>query len=441
MDKKPNHLGHWALTTALLSGLLLFVALGNLTLGTFSAGDIRFAIVGAWLTVALALVGLALSVAGFFRKGEKKGLVGTACLISVVFLLLAGTMGVAYRYMFGTLKQDETFEQEDLYIVTPQEDGEIDLTPVPPETTLPPEEVKKKMQILELEYLVNEDIPEYVLSYMDRYDPVCYSVLQPEAEQVRNYLLFGLDDYNSSDSVVLVSLDSLHKKVKMFSLPRDSYVLIPEWGTYTKLTYAYSTGGPTMAVGTVNYNLSLNVRDYVSLKFDEVEQLIDLVGGVTVNMGYAEWEYMTECKVQGLNVGPCHLDGKTAVFYMRLRETDSELRRMERQREVLYALYEAAMQLPVEKYPELVRSGMEMCTTSLDSYSLLSLLLEAVQGGYSLKQYGMLDLIEYWGGSFNDQGAFYVVYDLDYASDTLYRLIYEDYYTSGYSDIDQQKEG
>ena len=82
MDKKPNRFGGWALTTALLSGVLLFVALGNLALGTVSAGDIRFVIVGAWGTVALALVGLALSVAGFFRKGEKKGLVGTACLIS-----------------------------------------------------------------------------------------------------------------------------------------------------------------------------------------------------------------------------------------------------------------------------------------------------------------------------------------------------------------------
>ncbi len=436
MEKTPNRFGRWAITAALLSCVVFFAALGNLILryakGVSSTGDIRFVIIGTWITLALALFGMILSVLGFFRKGEKKGLSVVACILSFLFLLLSGALSFSYHYMFGTLEQDESFVEEDLHVATPREDGVIDLSPTPPETSLPPEEVKKKLQILQLEYLVDSDIPERALAYMDRYDPVKESILRPGAEQIRNYLLFGLDAVNSSDTVVLISVDSLHQKVKMFSLPRDTYVLIPQWGSYTKLTYAYSAGGAAMAVGTVNYNLSLNVTDYVSVKFDDVKTIIDYVGGVTVNMGYAEWDYMTQCKFQGLSVGPCHLDGEAALYYMRLRETDSELRRTERQREVLSALYQSALQLPVEKFPELVRNGMELCTTSLDSYNLLGLLLEAVQGNYQLEQYGLTDLVEYWGGTFGAQEDFYVVYDLDYAADTLYRLIYEDYYISGY---------
>ncbi len=437
MNKKPNAFGRWAIVAALLSCILFLGVWGNLLLNYFksvpSAQDIRLVIDGSWGALALALCGLVLSIIGFSRKGERKGLSVSACILSLLFLLLSCSFLILYYYLFFTLEQDTGFVQEDLHIATSQSGGEIDLTPEPPESTLPQEEVQKQLQILEMEHLVNEDAPKEALAYMDRYDPVYYSVLLPGADQIRNYLLFGLDEVGASDSILLISLDSLHKKVKMISIPRDSYACIPQWGSYTKLTYAYRYGGASMAVGTVNYNLSLNITDYISLELDEVEEVIDLVGGVTVNMGYAEWDYMTQCKFEGLNVGPCHLDGAKATYYMRLRETDTEVRRMERQREVLNALYQKALQLPLEQYPDLVRSGMDMCTTSLDSYTLLSLLLEAVQGGYTLEQYGLVDLIEFWAGSFGLPDSYYIVFDWDYTADTLYRLIYEEYYVSGYS--------
>ena len=95
---------------------------------------------------------------------------------------------------------------------------------------------------------------------------------------------------------------------------------------------------------------------------------------------------------------------------------------------------EALVEL-AEKYPELVRTGMELCSTSFDSYTLLSLMLEAIQGGYTLEQHGLVDLIPYWSGSFGPPDSYYLVFDWDHTADTLYRLIYEDYYVSGYSDL------
>lgn len=444
MNKKPNALGRWAILAALLSCIPFFAALGNLlpfnATSTPSGQDFRLVIAGAWAMLSLALCGLVLSVMGFFRKGERKGLSVWACTLSLLFLLFSGSLLFSYYYVFDAMNQDATFSEDELHVATTEADGMIDLTPEPPESTLPPEEVQKQLQILEMEHLVNEDAPKEALAYMDRYDPIYYSVLLPGAEKIRNYLLFGLDDVGSSDSILLISMDSLHKKIKMFSIPRDSYACIPQWGKYTKLTYAYRYGGASMAVGTFNYNLSMNVADYFTVRLDDVEDIIDLVGGVTVNMGHAEWSYMTQCRFDGqlkfahLNKGPCHLDGEAAVYYMRLRETDSEVRRMERQREVLHALYTQVRCTPIEKYPELARSSMELCTSSMDSYSLLALALEAAMGGYTMEQYGLVDLIEYWAGSFGLPDSYYIVYDWDHTADTLYRLIYEEYYVSGYSD-------
>ena len=445
MKQPSNIFGRRAILVALLAFLFFFAPLGNLAVGYFtngsSATDLRLIIWGGWAALALSLGGLVLSVMGFFRRKERKGLPVVACILSALLLVLSGALIFSYHYMFHTLGQDESFNPKELHIATPKEDGSLELTPVPPEQTVSEEEVKKQLQKLELGHLVDETAPKEALAYMDRYDPVCYSVLLPGAENIRNYLLFGLDEVGSSDSILLISLDSLHKKVKMISLPRDSYAYLPQWGIYTKLTYAHSYGGASMAVGTVNYNLSMNVTDYVSVRLNDVEKMIDLVGGVTVNMGYAEWNYMTQCRIDGqqkfanLNQGPCHLDGEAAVYYMRLRETDTEIRRMERQREVLNALYQAALALPIEKYPELVRTGMELCSTSFDSYTLLSLMLEAIQGGYTLEQHGLVDLIPYWSGSFGPPDSYYLVFDWDHTADTLYRLIYEDYYVSGYSDL------
>jgi hypothetical protein len=86
----------------------------------------------------------------------------------------------------------------------------------------------------------------------------------------------------------------------------------------------------------------------------------------------------------------------------------------------------------VEKFPDLVRGGMQMCTTSLDTYTILSLALEAIQNNYTLEQHGLVDLVEFWNGRFGPQNTYYLVFDWDYTADTLYRLIYEDYYISGY---------
>ena len=434
MEKKANPFGSWAIILILLAYGLLFLAFSNLvrsySQSASTAADIRFVITGTRVAFWIALLSLFLSIIGFLPRGLKKKAATAAFFLSALLLLVSGALVYSYDYMFSTLKQDESFHQEDLLVVSPREDGVIDLSPVPPGLPLP--SGGDASQSVNMGQSVDLSVPDEVMAYMDRYEAKEDCILLPGSEKIRNYLLFGLDDVGSSDSILLVSVDPLHKKLKIFSLPRDSYAYIPKQDTYTRITYAYRYGGAAMAVAAVNYNLSLNITDYITLSLDEVQMVIDYVGGVTVNMGYTEWDYFTQCGFKGLNVGECHLNGWEAMNYMRLREPDSEIRRMERQREVLHALYTAALQLPVEKFPDLVRGGMQMCTTSLDTYTILSLALEAIQNNYKLEQHGLVDLVEFWNGRFGPENTYYLVFDWDYTADTLYRLIYEDYYISGY---------
>ena len=87
------------------------------------------------------------------------------------------------------------------------------------------------------------------------------------------------------------------------------------------------------------------------------------------------------------------------------------------------------------RIPRVVRDCLGLCTTSLSEDKLLELCGEVAQNGYRIEQHALIDYMDYWGGIIpSSANYFYCVYDLNRASDVLYRLIYEDLYTSGYAD-------
>lgn len=84
---------------------------------------------------------------------------------------------------------------------------------------------------------------------------------------VLNIMLFGSDErpgetgYGRSDTMMLLSIDNRNKKLKLTSFMRDTYVNVPEWGD-TKLTHAYSYGGPALAIETIERNFGIDIDRY-----------------------------------------------------------------------------------------------------------------------------------------------------------------------------------
>ena len=111
-----------------------------------------------------------------------------------------------------------------------------------------------------------------------------------------NIAFFGVDrrhkdEASRSDALMILTLDKKHKKIKISSVMRDSYVNVDGHGM-TKVTHAYAYGGPTLAIKTLNKNFDLNIKDYVTVDFFGFEKIIDSVGGVDINITPEELKYI-----------------------------------------------------------------------------------------------------------------------------------------------------
>ena len=443
--RRKKTLGAAALTCALLALALVLAfcvyAFFSYRSGTLGGGDVRLGLIGVWAVAALALAGAGMGAAALFLKRQKKGMAIAALATGLVVLALCCVGLYAYQYVFDKMKQDEQFAalpDEALKVVQIKPDGEIVRETEPLATTLPIEQIEESPYYKEIEWepIDYQALPEEAQALLDAEPPKEPSYLRKGAEQVSNILLFGLDVSGASDSIILLSVDRAHQKIKMISLARDSYLWIPEFGTYAKLAYPYHWGGAQMAVGTVNYNFLLDVTDYIAVDFDQLAELIDMVGGVEVELDWDEIRCLQRLQ-SGLTYGTNRLYGEAAVYYSRLRESsasDNEIKRTGRQREVLTSLLQSAKQTRVGDFPRLIRNCLGMCTTSLDAPELLDIALEVVQGNYTIESYSLIESVGYWGGVFGDAQYFYCVYDINRASDWIYRTIYEDLYISSYPD-------
>ena len=174
----------------------------------------------------------------------------------------------------------------------------------------------------------------------------------------RNIALFGIDsrsvdDYgtgNRSDCIIIASINEKTKEVKLMSVYRDTYVQIEGHGL-DKITHAYSYGEAPLAISTLNTNLDLNIKEFVTVNFDAVAEAINELGGVTITVTQDELQYINayvrgtsnNTGIQSEEVtksGTQTLNGIQAVAYARIRYTSGgDYKRAERMRTVVEAMF------------------------------------------------------------------------------------------------------
>lgn len=115
----------------------------------------------------------------------------------------------------------------------------------------------------------------------------------------RNIALFGVDSRDSdlgkgnrSDCIIIASINNDTKEINLVSVYRDTYVDIDGYGL-DKITHAYSYGGPELALKTLNKNLDLNIKEFVTVNFDAVADVVDALGGVDIRIEDDEISYLT----------------------------------------------------------------------------------------------------------------------------------------------------
>lgn len=170
---------------------------------------------------------------------------------------------------------------------------------------------------------------------------------------VRNIMFFGVDadTYGGrSDVMMLISIDTNTKKVKMTSFMRDTYVNIPGVG-YNKLNAAFALGGAEAAVGAIENTYKMKIDNYVATNFSTFKNIINNLGGVQIKItadeaGYINWQLgrngQTSVGLVSSGGGNVKLNGQQALWLCRDRGgngfSGDDFSRTGRQRRVLQSL-------------------------------------------------------------------------------------------------------
>ena len=201
-----------------------------------------------------------------------------------------------------------------------------------------------------------------------------------------NILLLGIDQRQSeqgpwrTDTMILVSIDPATKSAGMLSLPRDLWVPIPGFeesrinnAHFYGDAFNYPGGGPALAKKTMQYNLGIPVHYYVRLNFTAFEKLVDLIGGIDVQVErtiddpeYPEFDGFGFDPFH-IDAGLQHMDGKIALKYARSRHDDplGDFGRARRQQQVMLAIRDKV--LKANMIPQLLPRAGEIASTLGDA--------------------------------------------------------------------------
>ena len=211
-------------------------------------------------------------------------------------------------------------------------------------------------------------------------------------EGITNILLVGTDGeyiekWNRSDSMMVVTIDSKNKDIRISSIARDTYVDIPGYST-EKLTHAYAYEVIDLLKEVFKVNFNLDIDKYIAVNFVSFMDIMDELGGVEVNVeekdikeinkyidacyGYyknkdeKDKEYITKSGVQRLN-------GYQALAFSRIRYTDSAFARDNRHREVAESVYKEFAQKGVETYKKCAEIILNNTKTNISPIEMMNL--------------------------------------------------------------------
>jgi LCP family protein required for cell wall assembly len=202
--------------------------------------------------------------------------------------------------------------------------------------------------------------------------------LQNELFGTINILVAGLDSTDGterSDSLALVLVDIDTKKIKVMSIPRDSRVFIPKRG-WEKINHAYAYGKIDLLKEVTVALLGLPIDHYLVLNFKTFPAIIDLLGGVTIDVEkrLVYNDYAGKLHID-IPKGIQTLDGKNALHYVRFRHDSlSDLGRIARQQKFTKeALKKLQTPMILPKIPELIAETIKMVNTDMSPIQAIQL--------------------------------------------------------------------
>lgn len=211
-------------------------------------------------------------------------------------------------------------------------------------------------------------------------------------DDVLNVLLIGQDRRSESqgrsrsDVIILCTVNKPAKTLTITSFMRDMYVQIPGYED-NRINVPYVLGGMDLLDRTLSTNFGVEVDGNIEVDFYGFIGIIDLMGGIEMDLSQAEATYMNQnyswdvddgkSKVWNLKEGVNQLTGSQALSYARMRYVgNGDYERTERQRRVLSALVEKAKELSITELNLLLKHALPMITTDMENQEILNYALE-----------------------------------------------------------------
>jgi len=258
---------------------------------------------------------------------------------------------------------------------------------------------------------------------------------------IKNIALFGIDETEGtagrSDCIMILTIDNKHKKLKLSSIIRDSYVVIPTKEKKDKINHAYAFGGPQLALKTLNENFNLNLDRFVTVNFSSLPKIIDDIGGITLDVTNDELGYLNHYiydlnNLNGTNSpyvttsGFQKIDGTQALAYCRIRYTEGgDFERSQRHRTVISELIKKCKTIPINQYTFVLNELFPLVQTNLETSEILSLIIDLnplrnqsiLQDRFPRDEVGKGELID---------GIYYYVFDEALTTKNIHNFIYDE---------------
>lgn len=258
---------------------------------------------------------------------------------------------------------------------------------------------RKRAIILALEIIILIGLlsTAYVMA---KYDKVQKVEIDPEDIEINEgvnlsgYMtvaLFGGDSREGeleagthADTIIIAAIDNDSKEIRLASIYRDTLLQQAD-GTLKKANNAYFCGGPQEAINMLNKNLDLDITDYATVDFKAMSDVVDLLGGVEIEVTDAEAEMMNQYigetaeasdkEAHELESGGTYtLDGPQAVTYARLRKLEGgDYKRTERQRTVIEKLFEKIKGTDIATLNKIIDTVFPQVSTSFSLKKILTL--------------------------------------------------------------------
>ncbi len=361
------------------------------------------------------------SVLDFLWKDKKHRAKNFNFVLTVFIVITAVLLG------FVNSKLDMMETQEDNTTTTKTEQAEI-TEPVTQPIVYDEEELKLMKAISEAGSL-NDFLYQWSDNGGDLYS----------SKNVINLLLLGLDSEDAlenggrSDSMILVSLNKKTKQINMISFFRDAWCYTNAGGydTFNKMNASYYYGGPSGVIDTIEKNYKIDIDYYVAVDFSSFVDIIDALGGLTVDVQQYEAEYINATTRYNISYGEqITLSGGEALVFARIRgsDSDSDVSRTRRQRQVITSLINSVKNASIGQLNDVLDLLFQYVKTDLSKMQIISYATQALTNGwldYEIVQHTFLSESDTYQTGYVGESSV-VIIDFPLAAQRVQQAVYGD---------------